>query len=59
MFPSDTQTIYATVIHKEDHLEHLDGCQFDVEDFINHPVKYRSTLYEKVTSILFIVYQLI
>ena len=59
MFLSDTRTIYATVVDMEDHLEHVDGCQFDVKDFINHPGKYRSTFYEKVTSILFIICQLI
>lgn len=44
----DARTIYATVVGMEDHLEHVDGCKFDVTDFITNPEKYRSTFYKKI-----------
>ena len=43
----------------EDHLEHVDGHQFDVTDFIKHPENYRSTFYERVLAYLSLDYQLI
>lgn len=56
MCPQDTRTIYATVVDMEDHLEHVDGFQFDVKDFINHPETYRSTFYEKVPVYVVVCY---
>lgn len=49
--PQDGRTIYATVVNMEDHLEHVDGHQFEVKDFINHPEKYRSKFSEKVSLV--------
>jgi len=45
-----TRVVYATVVNMEDHLEHMDGRQFDVEDFMKHPENYRSSFFEKVPT---------
>lgn len=44
----DTKKIYATVVHRKDHIVRKDGGPFDRAEYERHPEKYKSTFNENI-----------
>ena len=45
----DMRKVYATVVSKEDYLEHKDGRKFDAAEFESHPERYTSSFAQKAS----------
>ncbi|XP_022109027.1 alpha-aminoadipic semialdehyde synthase, mitochondrial-like isoform X2 [Acanthaster planci] len=44
----DHRKVYATVVHRKDHIVRRDGTAFDKDEYDGHPDLYRSTFSEKI-----------
>ncbi|XP_071960178.1 alpha-aminoadipic semialdehyde synthase, mitochondrial-like isoform X2 [Antedon mediterranea] len=44
----DHRKAYATVVRRKDHLVHKDGGKFNLEEYTNHPERFRSVFSERI-----------